>query len=122
MRQIILLCGLLVIFSCGKKNEKTQISNLTQQKELVYYKSQKLIDFYKDYENEIDDFTLVKTNGKFSGVIFKSEEKGSYVVELDTTTTKFSTPSLKAGETFSFDQLGMKNKIISNITLKAKTN
>lgn len=127
MKKSLLTFGLfLLLCSCVQKNEKTDIQEiteklphkiLTQKRPLTEYKSIKLKTFYKDYGNEITDFTVVNTNGVFSGVIFKSKEKGAYIVELDTTISDHPNPKVNTGQIVNFNEMGIGNCIIKNIRL-----
>ncbi|WP_159948014.1 hypothetical protein [Polaribacter septentrionalilitoris] len=126
MRQttLIIIGILFFTISCAQKNEKSDNQEIaekinkkieSQKKPISDYKSERLLTFYKDYGDEISDFTIVHTNGIFDAVIFKTKEKKAYIVELDTTISNHPKPKGKVGEILNFNQMGIDNSIIKNI-------
>ncbi|MDD7915331.1 hypothetical protein [Polaribacter ponticola] len=121
---LIIIGILLVTISCVQKNKKSDQKEIvnkkteSQKRPLADYKSQKLVTFYKDYGDEISDFTIVHTNEIFNAIIFYTKEKRAYVVELDTTITHHPNPKEKIGKNLEFNQFGIDNSIIKYIEFK----
>ena len=117
-RVYLVIIGILFLtISCVQKNDKSD-KNESQKRPLADYKSQKLVTFYKEYGDEISDFTIVHTNEIFNAVIFYTKEKRAYVVELDTTIAHHPNPKEKIGKILEFNQFGIDNSIIKYIEFK----
>ena len=127
-KNTLIIVGILFLtISCFQKNEKSKNQEIikktnqkieSQKRTISDYKSQRLLTFYKDYRDEISDFTTIHTNGIFNAVIFKTKHIKVYIVELDTTAPQHPTPKGKIGEIHNFNQMGIDNSIIKNIRIK----